>query len=133
MKTSLPFLLRFLLPPLYAALVLTTAVFVVEWPSSIGAYFGGVGLFAFWAYILAGLPALIFAILLGRFARRRPGFNGRLMRATLMGLASGVLMAAIFGMSGGWLALVFLPLGAVVGFFVEGTVVLLERRHVVAT
>lgn len=133
MKTSLPFLLRFLLPPLYAALVLSSAVFAVEWPGGLGEYFGGVGLFVFWAYLLAGLPALMFALLLGRFARRRPAFRGRLMRAGLMGLAAGVLITAMFALSGSWLALLFLPLGAVVGFLVEGTVVWLERRRVVAT
>ncbi|MBC8040305.1 MAG: hypothetical protein H7Y06_07170 [Opitutaceae bacterium] len=128
MKTRTAFLLRFLMPPLYAAAVLAliVAIFESNRATDFPVY---LGIFALYAYIFAGLPALLFAFLVSRFARRRPAFGGRLLRATLLGLVSGLLITAMFAFNNPWL---FLPLGTAVGFLVEGTVVLLERRHVVA-
>ncbi|MDF3057940.1 MAG: hypothetical protein K0R17_2155 [Rariglobus sp.] len=123
MKPRNAFLLRFLLPPLYAPIGLVAVFAVLErnQPSEVFTY---LGIYILYAYAFAGLPALLFAFLLGRFARRRPGAGGRLMRATLLGFASGVLITAMFGFSS---APFFLPLGAAVGFAVEGTLVLIER------
>ena len=123
MKTRTAFLLRFLLPPLYAALVFT-AVSALEFRriADAGAY---LGIFSFFAYVFAGLPALLFALLLGRFARRRPACGGRLVRAALLGLVSGGLITAMFRFESG---VVFMPLGTLVGFAVEGTVIVMERR-----
>jgi hypothetical protein len=124
MKTRTTFLLRFLLPPFYAATLLALVVTVFESNRALDfpAY---LGLFALYAYVFAGLPALLFAFLMSRFARRRPLPGGRLVRATLLGLVSGVLITAMFGFNGPPL---FLPLGTAVGFLVEGTLILLERR-----
>lgn len=133
MKTHIPFLLRFLLPPLYAAFAIATTICAGGGSTDFGDYLAGIGFLTICAYICAGLPALLFAVLLGRFARRRPEFGGRLTRATLMGLVSGLLITAMFGINGIGAAIVLLPLGAAVGFLVEGTIVLLERRHFVAT
>jgi hypothetical protein len=128
MKTRTAFLLRFLLPPLYAATVLAliVAVFESKRATDFPVY---LGLFALYAYVFAGLPALLFAFLVSRFARRRPASGGRLARATLLGFVSGLLITAMFGFNSPWL---FLPLGTAVGFLVEGTVILSERRHVAA-
>lgn len=125
MNAPTPFLIRFLLPPLYAALIFCVPIGLTAPVDALKALL----VYAIYAYIFAGLPALLFAILLGRFARRRPARNGRLIRATLLGIFSGLLITAMFGFGG---AALFLPLGTAVGFLVEGTVVLLERRHVVA-
>ncbi|MBC8041494.1 MAG: hypothetical protein H7Y06_13200, partial [Opitutaceae bacterium] len=64
MKTRTAFLLRFLLPPLYAALVLAlvVAVFESNRATDFPVY---LGLFALYAYVFAGLPALLFAFLVG--------------------------------------------------------------------
>lgn len=126
MKTRTAFLLRFLLPPLYSAIIITLGTALLEPHHDLGSgLLAGLGFIAFYAYIFAGLPALLFAFLLSRFARRRPDSGGRLARGTLMGFAAGVLITAMFGFT---LPLLFLPLGTAVGYAVEGTVVLLERR-----
>jgi len=70
---------------------------------------------------------LLFALLMGRFARRRPAPGGRLTRAALLGLVSGALIATPWGFAN---AVIFLPLGAFAGFAAEGTVILLERRRI---
>jgi hypothetical protein len=126
MKTRTAFLLRFMLPPLYAAIIIALGTALLD-PShgSDRDFLAGLGFFVLYSYIFAGLPTLLFAFLLSRFARRRPGFGGRLARATLMGWLAGLLITAMFGFT---LPLLFLPLGTAVGFAVEGTVVLLERR-----
>ena len=127
MKNRTAFLLRFLLPPFYAALIVTlgTALLEPRPDNIVRDLAAGLGFYALYAYVFAGLPALLFAFLLSRFARRRPGFGGRLVRATLMGFAAGGMITAMFIFN---IPLLFLPLGTVVGFAVEGTVVLLERR-----
>jgi hypothetical protein len=124
MKTRTAFLLRFLLPPLYAAtaLALIVALFESKHASDFPIY---VGIYALYAYVFAGLPAVIFALLMSRFARRRPAFGGRLVRATLFGLVSGALITAMFRFENPWL---FLPLGTAIGFLVESTIALVERR-----
>jgi hypothetical protein len=129
MKTRTAFLLRFLLPPLYAATLLAL-VFTLFEPKRVADLPAMLGTLALFAYVFAGLPALLFAFLVGRFARRRPAFGGRLVRATLLGLASGALITAMFGFNSPWL---FLPLGTATGFLVEGTVICLESRHALAT
>ena len=128
MKTRTAFLLRFLLPPIYAATALALVVAVFESNRALD-FFASLGLFALYAYVFAGLPAALFALLLGRFARRRPALGGRLARATILGLAAGVMITGMFGFNS---PLIFLPLGTGVGLAVESTVVLLERRHLVA-
>lgn len=128
MKTRTAFLPRFLLPPLYAAALLALGVAVFE--SNRAADFPVyLGIFALYAYVFAGLPALLFALLMSRFARRRPSFGGRLLRATLLGFVSGLMITAMFAFNN---ALLFLPFGTAIGFLVEGTIILLERRRVVA-
>jgi hypothetical protein len=130
MKTRTAFLLRFLLPPLYAATVLALIVALFESNNHLDDLPVLFGAFTLYAYIFAGLPALLFALLMSRFARRRPAFGGRLLRATLLGLASGLLITAMFGFNGPWL---FLSLGTAVGFLVEGTLVLRERPTLPST
>lgn len=123
MKTRTAFILRFLLPPFYAALIFTlVSAFEVHRIADIGAY---LGIFTLFAYIFAGLPALLFALLLGRFARRRPACGGRLVRAALLGFISGLLITPMFRFESG---ILFIPLGTLVGVAVEGSVILLERR-----
>lgn len=128
MKTRTAFLLRFLLPPLYAAVVLTliVALFEANTAANFPVY---LGVFILYAYVFAGLPALLFSVLMGRFARRRPSLGGRLVRASILGLAAGVLITGMFGFRNPTL---FLPLGIAVGFLVEGTVFRLEHRRSVA-
>jgi MFS family permease len=128
MKTRTAFLLRFLLPPLYAATLLALA-FVAFEPDRALDFPVMLGALTLYACVFAGLPALLFAFLVGRFARRRPALGGRLVRATLLGLVSGALILAMFAFNSPWL---FLPLGTVVGFLVEGTVILLDRRQALA-
>lgn len=123
MKTRTAFLLRFLLPPLYAAALLALIVAVFESNRSLD-FPVYLGVFALYAYVFAGLPALLFAFLMNRFARRRPAFGGRLVRASLLGFASGALITAMFGFTNPWL---FIPLGTAVGFLVEITTLIPER------
>jgi hypothetical protein len=124
MKTRTSFLLRFLLPPLYASagfmLFSTTALFREPL-----ARLGYAGILVLYAYAFAGVPALLFAILLSRFARRRPSRGGRLVRATLFGLASGAVIGAMFGFDS---LAIFLPMGALTGLAVETTVIAIESR-----
>ncbi len=124
MKTRTAFLLRFLLPPLYAATVLALIVALFESNRALD-FPVYLGIFVLYAFVFAGLPAILFAFLVSRFARRRPAFGGRLLRATLLGLVSGALITAMFAFNNPWL---FIPLGTAVGFLVEGSIVLLERR-----
>jgi hypothetical protein len=128
MKTRTAFLIRFLLPPFYGTVgcILMNRGLQTH---RISEFVTLLGFIAVYAYVFAGLPALAFALLLGRFARRRPAFGGRLMWAVLLGLASGALITAMFDLSG---FLFFVPLGGAVGFAVEGTVVLLDRRNTIA-
>ena len=81
----------------------------------------GAGLTAWW---LRGGPA--WAAVAGLLADE---VDGRLARATILGLAAGVMITGMFGFNS---PLLFLPLGTGVGLAVESTVVLLERRHLVA-
>lgn len=125
MKPRTAFILRFMLPPFYAAVALALIVALFE-SHRVADFPMYAGLFALYAYVFAGLPAALFALLLGRFSRRRPASGGRLARAALLGLAAGLLITAMFGFA---TPMLFLPLGTGVGLGVEATVVLLERRH----
>lgn len=129
MKTRTAFLFRFLLPPFYAALGFASFTLLFE-SRKLSDAAPLLGIFAFYAYIFAGLPALLFAIAMARIERRCDSGN-RLLNAALLGGLSGAVIGAVTG-NFYVLAVLFL-IGLVVGFLVEGTVVLLKRRAIRAT
>lgn len=124
MKARTAFLLRFLLPPLYPALTLTLLSFIFDGTGD-GGLLPLLGFFTLWAYLLAGLPALAFAVVMTRSDKRASPASA-LANATLIGGASGAFIGAVFWHLG--VVAVLLCVGLVTGFLVEGTVLLLRRR-----
>lgn len=124
MKTSTAFLLRFLLPPLYAALGFAIAALAGS-PDAIAEIVVLFGVFALYAYVFAGLPALLFAFVMARLDTRT-GSGRSLLLATLLGGLSGTAIGAVFGDFNAFV--LFIPIGLAVGLLVEVTVLLLKRR-----
>lgn len=129
MKTRTAFLLRFLLPPFYAALGFASFTLLFE-SRKLADAAPLLGVFAFYAYIFAGLPAFLFAIAMARIERRCASENC-LLNAALLGGLSGAVIGAVTGNF--YVLAVLLLIGLVVGFLVEGTIVLLKRRAIRAT
>lgn len=124
MKTSTAFLLRFLLPPLYAALGFAIAALAGS-PDAIAEIVVLFGVFALYAYVFAGPPALLFAFVMARLEKRF-GSGRSLLLAPLLGGLSGTAIGAVFGDINAFV--LFIPIGLAVGFLVEVTVLLLKRR-----
>ena len=120
------FLLRFLLPPVYATLVLL--LFNAANADSFRDILGFVGIVLIFAFVFAGLPALAFALIMGRLQRRGFRHGGvRLLTAMLLGLGAGLLIGLM--LNSGELLPMFVALGFATGPLVELTVVFLERRR----
>ena len=124
MKTSTAFFFRLLLPPLYATIILTATIGLTNAPRGFE-FFGYFAFVAVFAYVIAGLPSLAFAILMGWFVRPSPAIVSRITGAAVLGLLAGILITVFFGLQGWQL---FLPLGTFVGGAVEGTTLFLEHR-----
>lgn len=124
MKTRTAFLLRFLLPPLYAALGFAIAALIGN-PDAAGEVIVLFGLFAVYAYVFAGVPALLFAFAMAR-VDKVPSTGLRLFIATLLGGVCGTATGAVFRDFDAFA--LFTPIGFAVGLVVEGTVTLLKRR-----
>lgn len=124
MKTCTRFFLRLLLPPFYAALGFvgySVAFEATQLHKAVTLF----GMVAFFGYILAGIPALLFATVMMRVEKRR-GAGACLVNATLLGGLSG---AAIGALTRDMLGLGFFgAIGLAVGALVEATVILLKRR-----
>lgn len=118
------FLLRFLLPPAHAVILILSPALITDGLSQSAGQF--LLIYLLYAYVFAGLPALAFAGLMGRLQRRGFRHGGiRLLTAALLGLMAGLLITIPFGIKS---AVIFLPLGLGVGLLVELTVIALERR-----
>lgn len=120
------FLLRFLLPPVYATLVLV--LFNAAKADAFRDILGFAGIVLIFAFVFAGLPALAFALIMGRLQRRGFRHGGvRLLTAMLLGLGAGLVIGLM--LNSGELLPMFLVLGFATGPLVELTVVFLERRR----
>lgn len=120
-------LLRFFLPPAYA----TLAFMILAAPEaeSLIDVFGFGLLVLIYAYIFAGVPALLFAFIMGRIQRRGFRHGGvRLLTGAMLGLGAGFAIGLVFG--GGDAFVTFLPMGGGVGLLVELTVALTETRNI---
>lgn len=122
------FLLRFLLPPALPVVVVALTIAAFNWnnPNQLG----GILLLALYAllmaYLIAGLPALLFAIIMTRLQTRGFRHGGvRLLTAALLGLGAGFAIGLVFRNTEALIG--FMPIGLVVGLLVELTVVVLER------
>ncbi len=120
------FLLRFLLPPAYAVTIIATiGVFRdgnVEYLPAV------VVMFLPFAYVFAGLPAGVFALIMGRLQHRGFRHGGvRLLTAMILGTGAGLVIGLILAGPGN--LAVFVPLGFATGLLVELTVVLTENRN----
>lgn len=124
MSTRTAFFLRFLLPPLYASLAISVFVLLVE-DISLRDAASLLGMAALFAYVIAGLPALLFAAAM-KHIEKRSDFRACLAKATLLGGLAGTIIGG-FTMNP-VAAAVLVSLGLVVGGLVESTVILFKRR-----
>lgn len=124
MDACTAFFLRFLLPPFYAALGFTlfTVLFEATTLRDAPVLLGG---FALFAYIVAGVPALLFATVM-RHVEKRKKVRSCVPIAALLGGLSGAAIGALTRSLVG--VVVFVAVGYLVGGLVEATVIMVRRR-----
>lgn len=123
MKIHAPFLFLLFLPPLYATLPFLIAVAAQSGEFS-WEFLGALPLFLPFAYLVAGLPSLGFALIMRCALKTQPTKGKRLVLAALLGLACGFLIGVVLGGHG---LSVMIPLGLATGLLVEATTMTLDH------